>query len=130
MTLPLPALLDVLWALDEETRLRIVALLQHGELTVTDLTDILGQSQPRISRHLKLLADAGVVDKHREGTWAFFDLVAEGPIGRLVSDVSEMLLGSIAVSGNPVCPWMMPLTCQPPSVSLVIGLRSVSRGSS
>ena len=67
MTLPLPALLDVLWALDEETRLRIVALLQHGELTVTDLTDILGQSQPRISRHLKLLADAGVVDKHREG---------------------------------------------------------------
>ena len=75
MTLPLPALLDVLWALDEESRLRIVALLQHGELTVTDLTDILGQSQPRISRHLKLLADAGVVDKHREGTWAFFDLV-------------------------------------------------------
>jgi ubiquinone/menaquinone biosynthesis C-methylase UbiE/DNA-binding transcriptional ArsR family regulator len=87
MTLPLPALLDVLWALDEESRLRIVALLQHGELTVTDLTDILGQSQPRISRHLKLLADAGVVDKHREGTWAFFDLVVDGPIGRLVNDV-------------------------------------------
>lgn len=87
MTLPLPSLLDVLWALDEETRLRIVALLHHGELTVTDLTDILGQSQPRISRHLKLLADAGVVDKHREGTWAFFDLVTSGPIGRLVGDV-------------------------------------------
>ena len=87
MTLPLSSLLDVLWALDEETRLRIVVLLQHGELTVTDLTDILGQSQPRISRHLKLLADAGVVDKHREGTWAFFDLVSSGPIGRLVSDV-------------------------------------------
>ena len=44
-------------------------------------------SQPRVSRHLNLLADAGVVDKHREGTWAFFDLVADGPIGRLVSDV-------------------------------------------
>ncbi len=87
MRLPLPAILDVLWALDEETRLRIVALLQHGELTVTDLTDILGQSQPRISRHLKLLADAGVVDKHREGTWAFFDLVTDGPIGQLVGDV-------------------------------------------
>lgn len=87
MTLPLPSLLDVLWALDEETRLRIVALLHHGELTVTDLTDILGQSQPRISRHLKLLADAWVVDKHREGTWAFFDLVTSGPIGRLVGDV-------------------------------------------
>ena len=87
MTLPLPTLLDVLWALDEATRLRIVALLQHGELTVTDLTDILGQSQPRISRHLKLLADAGVVDKHREGTWAFFDLVSSGPIGKLVAGV-------------------------------------------
>jgi ubiquinone/menaquinone biosynthesis C-methylase UbiE/DNA-binding transcriptional ArsR family regulator len=87
MGLSLPALLDVLWALDEETRLRIVVLLQHGELTVTDLTDILGQSQPRISRHLKLLADAGVVDKHREGTWAFFDLVNTGPIGQLVGDV-------------------------------------------
>src|SRR3954454_9903377 len=87
MPLPFNSLLDVLWALDEETRLRIVALLQHGELSVTDLTEILGQSQPRISRHLKLLTDAGVVDKHREGTWAFFDLVSTGPIGRLVSDV-------------------------------------------
>ena len=87
MGLSLPAMLDVLWALDEETRLRIVALLQHGELSVTDLTDILGQSQPRISRHLKLLTDAGVVDRHREGTWAFFDLVNDGPIGQLVGDV-------------------------------------------
>ncbi|HSB85723.1 MAG TPA: metalloregulator ArsR/SmtB family transcription factor [Ilumatobacteraceae bacterium] len=88
--LPLETLLQVLWALDEETRLRIVALLQHGELTVTDLTDILGQSQPRISRHLKLLADAGVVDKHREGTWAFFDLVTDGPVGELVGQVLAM----------------------------------------
>ena len=75
MHMPLSTMLDVLWAIGEETRLRIVALLQHGELTVTDLTDILSKSQPRMSRHLKLLAEAGVVDKHREGTWAFFDLV-------------------------------------------------------
>jgi ubiquinone/menaquinone biosynthesis C-methylase UbiE/DNA-binding transcriptional ArsR family regulator len=87
MHLPLPALLDVLWALDEETRLRIAVLLQHGELTVSDLTDILGMSQPRVSRHLNLLAEAGVVDKHREGTWAFFDLVTTGPIGQLVQGV-------------------------------------------
>ena len=87
MSLSSLAMLDVLRAIGEETRLRIVALLHHGELTVTDLTDILGQSQPRISRHLKLLADAGVVDKHREGTWAFFDLPPNGPIGELVSDV-------------------------------------------
>jgi ubiquinone/menaquinone biosynthesis C-methylase UbiE len=90
MELPLNTLLQVLWALDEVTRLRIVALLQHGELNVTDLTDILGQSQPRISRHLKLLADAGVVDKHREGTWVFYDLVTAGPIGHLVAQVLAM----------------------------------------
>lgn len=81
-------MLDVLRAIGEETRLRIVLLLQHGELTVTDMTEILGQSQPRISRHLKLLADAGVVDKHREGTRAFFELTTRGPIGALVTDVT------------------------------------------
>ncbi len=79
-------LLAALRAIGEETRLRIVALLQHGELTVSDLTDILGQSQPRISRHLKLLADARVVVKHREGTWAFFEL-APGLVGDLAVDV-------------------------------------------
>ena len=98
--MPLPTLLDVLWALDEETRLRIAALLQHGELTVSDLTDILGMSQPRVSRHLNLLAEAGVVDKHREGTWAFFDLVTAGPIGRLVSDVLALIDASDTVRGR------------------------------
>ena len=97
MHLPLPALLDVLWALDEETRLRIAVLLQHGELTVTDLTDILGMSQPRVSRHLKLLAEAGVVDKHREGTWAFFDLETTGPIGQLVQGVLALTDASDSV---------------------------------
>lgn len=81
-------MLDVLRAVGEETRLRIVLLLQHGELTVTDMTEILGQSQPRISRHLRLLADAGVVDKHREGTRSFFELTTTGPIGGLVGDVT------------------------------------------
>lgn len=89
MSLAAKATLDVLRAIGEETRFRIVALLRHGELTVSDLTDILGQSQPRISRHLKLLTDAGVVDKHREGTWAFFDLVRTGAIGDLVADVLD-----------------------------------------
>ena len=87
MGLTANALLGAIRAIGEETRLRIVALLQHGELTVSDLTDILGQSQPRISRHLKLLAEAGVVDKHREGTWAFFELAADGVIGGLVVDL-------------------------------------------
>jgi ubiquinone/menaquinone biosynthesis C-methylase UbiE/DNA-binding transcriptional ArsR family regulator len=73
------AVLDTLRAIGEETRLRVVALLRHAELTVTDLTEILGQSQPRVSRHLKLLVDAGVIEKHREGAWAFFHLVDSGP---------------------------------------------------
>src|SRR4029078_1439301 len=87
MALSSDVTLDVLRAVGEETRLRIVALLRRGELTVTDLTDILGQSQPRISRHLKLLADAGVVDKHREGTWAIFELAGEAPIAELFTDL-------------------------------------------
>jgi ubiquinone/menaquinone biosynthesis C-methylase UbiE/DNA-binding transcriptional ArsR family regulator len=70
----LAEMLDGLRATAEETRLRILALLAEGELSVSDLTDILGQSQPRISRHLKLLVEAGLVDRHREGAWAFFRL--------------------------------------------------------
>ncbi|MGL4975190.1 MAG: ArsR/SmtB family transcription factor, partial [Bosea sp. (in: a-proteobacteria)] len=68
----LNALLAGLRAAGEETRVRILALLGEGELSVSDLTDILGQSQPRISRHLKLMAEAGLVRRQREGAWAFF----------------------------------------------------------
>src|SRR5919112_1835410 len=78
--------LSILRAAAEETRLRILALLSEGELSVTDLTDILGQSQPRISRHLKLLAEAGLVERHREGAWAFFRLADQ----RLVDDHSRL----------------------------------------
>jgi ubiquinone/menaquinone biosynthesis C-methylase UbiE len=65
-------------AAGEETRLRVLALLAEAELTVSDLTDILRQSQPRISRHLKLLTEAGLVERFREGTWAFFRLSEHG----------------------------------------------------
>ncbi len=64
-------------AAGEATRLRVLALLSEAELTVSDLTDILRQSQPRISRHLKLLVEAGLIERFREGSWAFFRL-AEG----------------------------------------------------
>jgi ubiquinone/menaquinone biosynthesis C-methylase UbiE len=75
--------LAALEAVGEETRLRILALLAEGELTVTELTTILGQSQPRVSRHLKLLVEAGLVDRHREGAWAFFRL-SDRPIALAV----------------------------------------------
>jgi ubiquinone/menaquinone biosynthesis C-methylase UbiE/Fe2+ or Zn2+ uptake regulation protein len=61
-------------AAGEETRLRILVLLAEAELTVSDLTQILRQSQPRISRHLKLLVEAGLIERFREGAWAFFRL--------------------------------------------------------
>jgi ubiquinone/menaquinone biosynthesis C-methylase UbiE/DNA-binding transcriptional ArsR family regulator len=58
----------------EPTRLRILALLAAGELNVTDLTRILGQSQPRISRHVKLLSEAGLIERFKEGSWVYFHL--------------------------------------------------------
>ena len=67
---PFAEALAVLRAAAEESRLRILALLAEGELSVSDLTDILGQSQPRISRHLKLLVESGLIERHREGAWA------------------------------------------------------------
>src|SRR6195952_3285088 len=76
--LPFMGLNGALKAAGEATRLRILALLAEAELTVSDLTDILRQSQPRISRHLKLLAEAGLVERFREGTWAFFRLAEHG----------------------------------------------------
>jgi ubiquinone/menaquinone biosynthesis C-methylase UbiE/DNA-binding transcriptional ArsR family regulator len=70
--------LAALRAAGEATRLRILALLASGELNVKDLTQILGQSQPRISRHLKLMADAGLIRRFREGSWVFFRLADSG----------------------------------------------------
>ena len=72
--LPFETLYGALKAAAEATRLRILALLGEAELTVSDLTAILRQSQPRISRHLRLLAEAGLVERFREGSWAFFRL--------------------------------------------------------
>ena len=76
--LSFPALTTTLKAAGEATRLRILALLAEAELTVSDLTEILRQSQPRLSRHLRLLAEAGLVERFREGSWAFFRLGDHG----------------------------------------------------
>src|SRR5437899_10238704 len=67
-------LLAALRAVAEPTRLRLVVLCARGELTVSELTQILGQSQPRVSRHLKLLCEAGLLDRFREGSWVFYRL--------------------------------------------------------
>lgn len=77
-------LVDLLKAAGEPTRLRLLALLASGDLTVTDLTEILGQSQPRISRHLKLLGEVSLIDRYQEGAWAYFRLRQNGRTAQLV----------------------------------------------
>ncbi|MBF0250497.1 MAG: metalloregulator ArsR/SmtB family transcription factor [Alphaproteobacteria bacterium] len=63
--------LNILRAAADPTRLRILCLLESGELSVSELVAILGQSQPRVSRHLKVLVDAGLLARLREGSWVF-----------------------------------------------------------
>lgn len=88
--LALEQLEAVLKAAGESTRLRMLALLARGELTVKDLTRVLGQSQPRISRHLRLLVEAGLVERTREGSWAYFRLGHTG-VARLARDLVRHL---------------------------------------
>jgi len=72
------ALLAGLEAAGEVTRLRLIGLLCEADLTVSELVVILGQSQPRVSRHLKLLVEAGLAERQREGAWAFYRLADRG----------------------------------------------------
>lgn len=87
----LDPMVAALRAAGEDTRLRLLALLAEGELSVSDLTDILGQSQPRISRHLKLMVEAGLLVRHREGAWAFFALAPQGP----GADIARALIAAL-----------------------------------
>lgn len=86
-TTDFPTVLAGLEAAAEITRLRLLALLAEAELTVSELMTILGQSQPRISRHLKLLVEAGLIERHREGAWAFFRVADRGAAGDLVRSI-------------------------------------------
>ena len=84
-------LLSGLKAAGEATRLRLLALCAQSELTVTELVHILGQSQPRVSRHLKLLCDAGLLDRFPEGTWAFYRLAERGGCEELSRALAELI---------------------------------------
>lgn len=68
--------LDIFRALADATRLRILALLRSMELSVGELAQVLGQSQPRVSRHVKILCDAGLAQRRKEGSWVFVTLGA------------------------------------------------------
>ena len=70
--------LAMLRAVAEPTRLRVLALLLGGELSVKDITRILGQSQPRISQHLRQLCDSGLVERFRDGHFVYYRVPARG----------------------------------------------------
>ncbi len=78
----------LLRALSEPTRLRIMRLLAHMELAVGELAQVLGQSQPRVSRHIRILCDAGLAERRKEGSWVF--------LRSAVSEAGEPPLGAAA----------------------------------
>jgi ubiquinone/menaquinone biosynthesis C-methylase UbiE/DNA-binding transcriptional ArsR family regulator len=95
--MPFASLNAVLKSAGEATRLRMLVLLSEAELTVTDFKQILRQSQPRISRHLRLLVEAGLVQRFREGAWAFFRLAESGAAADLARALIARLDPSDAV---------------------------------
>lgn len=85
------SLLTGLRAAAEPTRLRILAILAENELTVTELTQVLGQSQPRVSRHLKVMCEAGLLERFREGAWAFYRLADAGRSAQLARALLSLI---------------------------------------
>ncbi|MFH1806750.1 MAG: metalloregulator ArsR/SmtB family transcription factor [Pseudomonadota bacterium] len=75
----------------EATRLRLLVICAECELTVSEITQIIGQSQPRVSRHLKLLCEAGLLVRFREGTWVFYRTPHNGPGAELLQPILALL---------------------------------------
>ncbi|HET6467744.1 MAG TPA: metalloregulator ArsR/SmtB family transcription factor [Geminicoccaceae bacterium] len=90
-TSPLDGLLGALRAAAEPSRLRLLAICAQGEWTVSELTQVMAQSQPRISRHLKLLAEAGLLERFREGSWVFYRRTQRGEGARLGRSLCRLL---------------------------------------
>ena len=82
---------DLFQALADPTRLRIVALLRAMELSVGELAQVLGQSQPRVSRHVKILGDAGIVERRKEGSWVFLTLADPERSGPLIEMIDHWI---------------------------------------
>jgi ubiquinone/menaquinone biosynthesis C-methylase UbiE/DNA-binding transcriptional ArsR family regulator len=97
MTLTADQVVDVLRAAGETTRLRVLALLAADELSVLELCRILDQSQPRVSRHLKLLAEAGLVERFPDGAWVFYRLASKSPGRSLVRQALDLIARDDAV---------------------------------
>jgi DNA-binding transcriptional ArsR family regulator len=91
MKLTAEQVVEVLRAAGESTRLRLLALLAAEELSVLELCRILDQSQPRVSRHLKLLAEAGLVERFPDGAWVFYRLAAKSAGRFLVEQALDLI---------------------------------------
>ncbi len=83
-------LVSMLRAAGDPTRLRLLLLLRQAELTVSELIEIVGQSQPRVSRHLKLLGEAGLVERFKEGSWVFCRAADRGTGAELARVIAEL----------------------------------------
>ena len=84
-------LLHGLRATAEPSRLRLLSVLALGEFTVSELTQLLGQSQPRVSRHLRLLAEGGLLERFREQHWVYHRLPGDGPGAALARSLLALL---------------------------------------
>jgi len=86
-------LVAMLRAAGDPTRLRLLFLLRQAELTVSELVEIVGQSQPRVSRHLKLLCGAGLIERFKEGSWVFYRAADDGRGAALGAALSQLAGG-------------------------------------
>ncbi|WP_428685830.1 ArsR/SmtB family transcription factor [Sphingopyxis sp.] len=82
-------LIDIFRALADPTRLRVVALLREMELAIGELAVVLDQSQPRVSRHVRILVEAGIVERQREGSWVFLRIASDGSGARVAAEAGE-----------------------------------------
>ena len=91
----------LLRALADPTRLRIMRLLSAMELAVGELAQVLGQSQPRVSRHVRILCDAGLAERHKEGSWVFLrSAIGEDRAPPLGAAAARLLAVGEADDGN------------------------------
>jgi DNA-binding transcriptional ArsR family regulator len=86
-----PQLIAWLRAAGEPSRLRLLALCDQGDLSVSDLAQALGQSEPRVSRHLRILTEAGLIERIRNGQWVHYRLTPSAPAASFVKGLLAQL---------------------------------------
>src|SRR6185503_10693661 len=97
MEVTMDALIAMLRAAGDPTRLRLLLLLRQAELTVSELIEIVGQSQPRVSRHLKLLCEAELLERFKEGSWVFYRASEQGKGADFAAAIAEIAAPDSAI---------------------------------